>query len=419
MAKAKLNELDTDHDGILTRKELAKQVADASKQGEDAQMIAALYSARKELQKLSTNDDGITIQGLEMAQTLSKSKQGSSYSLETLTNMDLDCDSRLSQDELNKALESNTLTKEQREILENYKKNNDAGDAVKITDMLHYFCQDHIGDETDQMLGKIDFVIKRTQEAQNNGISTLYADKSKDAREGIDVYALEQGVMGDCYFLSSLAAVAHSSPQTIKDMIKENSDGSFTVTFPGAKNEPISVSAVTQAERGMFNGGAEHGDWAAVIEKAYGAYCQKHFWRRTIFQGPGILAQEGAEGGGAFHAKLLHLLTGKDAYQDLLLSPLSFIPGFQRMRDKATTADLDFAVGQGESETMPAVAWQKPWVSLDASDVVNHVYTVLGFDRQGAGGGTVTLYNPWGHKEAITYNQFRKRFFSLSFQTQK
>lgn len=42
---------------------------------------------------------------------------------------------------------------------------------------------------------------------------------------------IHQGQAGDCYFLSSLAAIANSEPQSFKHLIYDNHDGTFTVTF--------------------------------------------------------------------------------------------------------------------------------------------------------------------------------------------
>lgn len=84
--------------------------------------------------------------------------------------------------------------------------------------------------------------------------------------------------------------------------------------------------------------------------------------------------------------------------------------------DLLTKTKLDATVGKNVQDKTAVVAWQKNWKSTGISDVTNHVYSVLNFDRDGADGGTLTLYNPWGHKETITYEQFKKRFMSVAYQ---
>ncbi len=92
---------------------------------------------------------------------------------------------------------------------------------------------------------------------------------------------LQQGIMGDCYFVSSVAAVAQMTPEIIKKMIVDNKDGTYTVTFPGNKDEPITISAPTETERGMYNGSSEYGIWGSVIEKSTELTRQKDITRRT------------------------------------------------------------------------------------------------------------------------------------------
>jgi hypothetical protein len=47
----------------------------------------------------------------------------------------------------------------------------------------------------------------------------------------ICLFDVRQGDVGDCYFLASLAALAHFRPQVIRDMIKDNNDDTYTVFF--------------------------------------------------------------------------------------------------------------------------------------------------------------------------------------------
>lgn len=126
----------------------------------------------------------------------------------------------------------------------------------------------------------------------------------------------------------------------------------------------------------------------------------------------GNLPSEGADGGGVNLGHLLHILTGKSTDQDWLAIPVSVLqripPG--PVIEIITKAKLDASVGTDRIEKTPVVAWQKPGVSTSVSDVTNHVYSVLEFDRTAKDGGSVTLYNPWGHKETISFTQFKKRF---------
>jgi hypothetical protein len=69
--------------------------------------------------------------------------------------------------------------------------------------------------------------------------------------------------------------VAKTHPEKIRDAIKDNHNGTYTVSFPGAKGEKFTVDAPTQSELGLYNGGTKYGTWAAIMESAFGKYRAK------------------------------------------------------------------------------------------------------------------------------------------------
>ncbi|MGC4113421.1 MAG: C2 family cysteine protease [Myxococcales bacterium] len=67
-------------------------------------------------------------------------------------------------------------------------------------------------------------------------------------KDGIKPEDVQQGQLGDCYFPAAIAALAKSQPEVLQNMIKENGDGTYTVTFKqrdwyggGTKNVEIKV----------------------------------------------------------------------------------------------------------------------------------------------------------------------------------
>jgi hypothetical protein len=79
--------------------------------------------------------------------------------------------------------------------------------------------------------------------------------------------AIRQQKDSDCYFNSAVGAIAQERPHVIVQMIRENRDRSFTVTFPGHASEKI--PAPTDAEIAAYTDSAD-GLWFNVLEKAYG-----------------------------------------------------------------------------------------------------------------------------------------------------
>jgi len=81
---------------------------------------------------------------------------------------------------------------------------------------------------------------------------------------------MQQGVdVPDCRLQAALASLAQADPEAITKMIKDNHDGTYTVTFPGDKDHPQTISAPTDWERSTFSKGGNDGQWALIIDKAY------------------------------------------------------------------------------------------------------------------------------------------------------
>lgn len=412
LAREHFTQFDLDGNGFITKKELARQVENPKHTGIIAQAVAAFYGAHS---KFDLSDDvdsvlggsaGISRSDLDKVEQVIKAKQsqgaGNTLSAEYLDSLDENKDRRLQSGELEKGLAKGVLPDEQKELFEYFIGNEEKENPVKISDVLHYFSSKKLGDKEDVLLSKMNFLIRHVWENQHHERALFAEGKEND---GVGLYGIQQGVMGDCYLLASIAAVAQMTPETIKRMVVDNKDGTYTVTFPGAKDEPQTVPAPTEVELGLYNGSTENGVWGSVIEKAYGQWCQKSFTRRTPLNWTGgLTTAEGADGGGWHLDRVLHLLTGEDADQDW--NAFTFNWTTRRKLIEHVT---------GENK-VPVVAWQRWFREFGVSGVANHVYSVLDFNPEGKEGGTVTLYNPWGHKESITFKQFTKRFTAFAYR---
>ena len=85
---------------------------------------------------------------------------------------------------------------------------------------------------------------------------------------------IQQGFMlGDCYILTGLAAVARLRPQHIRDMIKDNGDGTATVRlFQGRGNDATPVYVRVDKIKSSpvaFTRGGENCLWVSLVERAY------------------------------------------------------------------------------------------------------------------------------------------------------
>src|SRR5262249_25222461 len=95
-----------------------------------------------------------------------------------------------------------------------------------------------------------------------------FAD-SGHPEKSITAEAIRQGNTGDCYFLAALGSMAESNPRAVANMIKDNGNGTYTVTFPGDPENPVTVKAPTEAEMATYQSGSQYGTWPAILEKAY------------------------------------------------------------------------------------------------------------------------------------------------------
>jgi hypothetical protein len=97
-----------------------------------------------------------------------------------------------------------------------------------------------------------------------------------------DLANIKQGDAGDCYFLAALMTVAARSPETVLNMVHDNGDGTYTISFhskyDGVPN-PVKVTVNGDLpyrrgkpfENGIENIGGKNVSWAAIIEKGWAA----------------------------------------------------------------------------------------------------------------------------------------------------
>jgi hypothetical protein len=200
---------------------------------------------------------------------------------------------------------------------------------------------------------------------------------------------VRQGQLGDCYVPSGMAATAQANPQAIKDAIKDNGDGTYTITFKErdwrtgtVKDKVFKIDGDLYVR--SWGGpvyGATTGDnsptkmemWFPLLEKAYATYKGSY----------------NAIGNGGDASDVMSVLTG--------LAPSS-------MTLSSTNAAT---VTKAWKEITDAVDNHRP-ISLGTADddaryrntgiYGDHSYSVLGYKEKN-GQKYVTLRNPWGESE--------------------
>jgi len=198
----------------------------------------------------------------------------------------------------------------------------------------------------------------------------------QDPIRSINVHAIKQGRVGNCAFLAALGSIVSVCPQLVATMIKNNGDGTFTVTFQGARREPITVDRPTIVELALYARITEWGYWPAVIEKAYGTFMKKRA------SGPKLIPAENTRGAD-YWPEIFRLLTGQEGKIEIFAesSPEKVVALLTKaFRDKRAITAWSGNSGGGSNARVSG----------------NHAYSVVGWNEKLS---RITLRNPWGYYE--------------------
>lgn len=427
------NRIDANNDGLLDLRELAASAQDGSFKGQEAQAVAALYGNFFHLHKLSDDesvepeDGSISGDDLEKFDSLAPGRQelndaylgalGWLWDDRFLT-FDADGNERLSKSEIDGALENENVSEQDRAVLTYLKENtgtvvhthNDGEGDFQTKEISYENFSQHALNEMDYlervMLGS-ESVIERTVASQAPSISReLFGDK-QHPEESVTPEAISRGFVNNSNFLASLAAVANTQPELIVNMIKDNGNGTYTVTFPSAPDHSVTVAEPTDMELGLFNGGSEHGTWATVVEKAYG---------RLVSEMEGRDSRTDVEG------------AGSDVSSSMALNTLTGNSFAQMEVDTAQTEDLIKALEASFSANPPRpVTAVTPQLEDPETDggltinlfVKNQTYTVTDFNPDGNGGGDIVIRGSDGGDFAIheiSLEKFQRNFDHIVHQ---
>lgn len=220
----------------------------------------------------------------------------------------------------------------------------------------------------------------------------LYGDGGVPKASDID-----QGDLGDCWFLAALGSIAQTDPRFIMDHIRANPNGTYTVTFY-KDGKPVEITVtddVPYSSKPGFDYPYDHdqqgtGKWAMIYEKAY-----------AQFKG----GYGNIEGG--FGNISLADITGKPATK--------VGAGDESLADIDSRLRQGYAMTAGTNNKFPIFGDETP----DHNKLVaGHEYMIKSVDLKHH---TITLINPWGkdgsapHVVTLTEQEFEDNFREVSY----
>ncbi len=196
-----------------------------------------------------------------------------------------------------------------------------------------------------------------------------------------------QGMLGDCYFISTIGKIADRNPNAIRNMFVDNGDGTFTVRFyANGVADYVTVDRRLPTYSNGVLGYSGYGSsvtsttnplWIPLAEKAYAQ------WNETGKEGRnGTNTYAGIEGGWMAYVDAQILGKPAASYNVASNTKQAMIDGLNS--NKAITIGTNSSVGNGL--------------------VGGHAYGVIGYN---ASNDTFVLYNPWGNTQpgALTWAQ--------------
>jgi hypothetical protein len=238
---------------------------------------------------------------------------------------------------------------------------------------------------------------------------------------------VNQGSVGDCYYLAALAEVALRSNNTITSMFIVNGDGTYGVKFknPSGQNVYVTVDSYLPtngsyvvyahvATNGSWTYSSTNELWVALAEKAY-AQVNEFGWSRAGFTDDNNQSQSGLNSyealSGGYVGYALEHITGLQS--SWAMTDADYTPG-------SNSNGYNFATFVNAYNAGKLIGFASYGSPASGSGVVGgHAYAVTGYN---ASNQTVTLYNPWGLNNGsapgtltMSWSQIQQNFAYFDF----
>lgn len=182
---------------------------------------------------------------------------------------------------------------------------------------------------------------------------------------------INQGYLGDCYYLATLAAMAQSTPNTLMELAVDLGDGTYAVQY---KVNGVATYVRVDGDLASSNGSLEYAYpgssgsiWGSIMEKAY-AYFRTGANTYSSLEG-GLMSEVFSDFG--ITSKTVNPAgTSASTLYSYISNALA--------AGKAVTIGTNYSV----SSSIPLIG--------------SHAYTVMSVSKDSAGNITYLVRNPWG-----------------------
>jgi hypothetical protein len=247
---------------------------------------------------------------------------------------------------------------------------------------------------------------------QMNGLPTFSVSYSAVANPvfgaaGPSMNDINQGYLGDCYLLSSLAEVAEQDPSLIESMITNNGDNTYGVRFfIDGTAEYVTVNDDLADGGTEFNSATDI--WASLIEKAY-----------AQIQASGVITGNSVNDGNSFSTignggapeYALEEITGASAITDfdgngvswgkyVYNDALSYQSGTSGLTTATVLAILATDLAEGDDVVLSSytnATDSSGYITL----VADHAMSIYGYDSTT---GELEIRNLWGTEAGQTWD---------------
>jgi WXG100 family type VII secretion target len=229
-----------------------------------------------------------------------------------------------------------------------------------------------------------------------------------------------QGQLRNCFLITSLAVVAHQNPGLIENAIKDNGDGTYTVTFYekgggflgiGDSYQPVNITVTPEFPvREVYD--KETGKWVADGQAPHAGMGDNELWPRILekayaqWQGDGDITRgyqklnKGGQSQDVFEA-----LAGTDSQSTTNMSQysLSELAQMHKSGTAITLSSLNTTSNGGEG-----------YYNAGSGKLhTTHAYWVESVD---VANDKIVVRNPWGYESSpkyrieLSYAEFKQKF---------